>query len=159
MDDILALFENEDEQPVESAQKITTNLFETINYVTADMKIGIHEAEFDGDEYYNSLRIWLASEKERKGLLISPHVCFRILHDHGYVTNIIEKSATNNIFLLKMLINRFGVVDREFYSRVVTVVFFYVDQTPEFNTRAKISNYFFGDGEVTYEQQISHDTI
>jgi hypothetical protein len=72
---------------------------------------------------------------------------------------VLQKTSKGRIFVLRLMINRFGNVEREFHSRVATVVFFSDAGETGIDKPGVVVNYYFGDCDVSYEEQNAYDTL
>lgn len=159
MEEILKIIEEEeaDEARDNSSGNAIGDVLQTMDETTARMDIGMRDAKIAGDIYYERMEAWLKSEIN-KAVPITPMSLFRKLHDKGYSMCVLAKTQKGRIYLLRLMINRFGNCERELHSRIVTVVFF-SETEAGLEVPGLVVNFFFGDCDVTGEEQSAFDTL
>lgn len=159
MDEILKIIEEEeaDADRDNSKGNAINDVLQTMDETTARVDIEMRDAKIAGDIYYERVGAWLKSENLR-GVPVTPMSLFRKLRDKGYSMCVLAKTQKGRIYLLRLMINRFGNCERELHSRIVVIVFFCGTESG-LDVPGLVVNFFFGDRDVTGEEQSAFDTL
>lgn len=154
-EDILDIFAEDDDKPIATAAEIYA-----LDYKAADCNGKVGREEVAKDIYYTNIGVYLKScilSRE----VVTPIQLIRALHSFGYIEGLLNFKIIENTIVVYAIINRFGTVERELYSRVIHIVF-----DPEgppssslVDTKSRVVNYVFDKCDISVEESNIHGNL
>lgn len=165
-DDILDIFDEEDIADMNKPKEFTTAAEIRAFDYRAEAKWGLLGKEAVArDIYFRHVGVYLDSWIIA-GTTCTPRQMVRLLNSMGYLEGLLNTKAVGELTVTYSIINRYGDDNREYYSRVVYMVFETVggrnntrQKTDPIDAKCRLVNYVLGSSDVSVAECALYKTV